>query len=195
MTKAEKSTALFLAASAAGALLLVVCQVVAGGVLTRVLDLPDGMVWAGMGLRRFPVFKTGLFLAVLPLALDAAGEESLLRRLAVGFVTTAFFAWAATELVFREKDLAATYALLGLASTFASVFTGARRSIAAAALGLVVAATLLAAQGESLAEGKNFGAAVVLGLAFCGPAIAAVAFAPEAVGRALATLEERSRRG
>jgi hypothetical protein len=195
MTKSEKTIALFLAASAVGALLLVACQEVAGGVLARVLDVDAQGIWSGLGLRRFPVFKTGLLLAVLPLLLEAAGKESLLRRLAVGFAGTAVFTWAATEFVFNDKDLAVAYALLGIAATFASVFEGARRWLASAALGLVVASTVLAAAGESLAEGRNFGTAVVLGLAFYGPAIAAVVFAPEVVERGVVAIDDRRRRG
>ncbi|BDG01026.1 hypothetical protein [Anaeromyxobacter oryzae] len=195
MTKAEKSIALFLAASVAGALALVACQVLAGGVLAKVLDVQDADVWAGLGLTRFGVFKLGLFLAVLPIVLDAAGAESGLRRLQAGLLTTALFAWAATSFVFQDRELAATYALLGVAATFASAFEGWRRWAASAALGLVVAATLLATQGQSLAAGKNFGAAIVLGLAFCGPAIAAVVFAPAAVAAALDTVETRLARG
>lgn len=195
MSKSEKSIALFLALSAVGALLLVVCQEFAGAVLARVVDVRAEEVWGGLGLRRFPVFKTGLLLAVLPLLLEAAGRESLLRRLAVGLAGTAVFTWAVTEFVFRDADLAVVYALVGVGATFASIFEGPRRWLAAGAIGLVVAATALAARGESLAAGKNFGAAVVLGLAFYGPAIAAVVFAPEAVERGLALAEERRRRG
>lgn len=195
MSKSEKSIALFLALSAVGALLLVVCQEVAGAALARVLDVGSEQLWAGLGLRRFPVFKTGLLLAVLPLLLEAAGRESLLRRLAAGLAGTAVFTWLVTSFVFRDAELALVYALIGIGATFASVFEGPRRWLAAGAIGLVVAATALAAQGESLAAGRNFGAAVVLGLAFYGPAIAAVVFAPEAVERGVVLLDERGKRG
>lgn len=190
MTRTEKSVVLFLAASALGALVLVACQEVAGGVLARVLDLPGGALWGGLGLRRFAVFKLGLFLAVLPWVLHELGGE-LPRRIGVGLLASAVFAWATTTLVFRDGELAATYALLGAAATFATAFAGWRRWAAAAALGLVVAATLLAAAGQSLADGRNFGTAIVLGLAFCAPAIAAVCFAPEAVARAEAFVASR----
>jgi len=82
MTRTEKNVALFLAASAVGALVLVACQEVAGGVLARVLDLPEGAVWGGLGLRRFTVFKLGLFLAVVPWVLHEAGGECSPRSLA-----------------------------------------------------------------------------------------------------------------
>ncbi len=183
MSRTEKNLALFLAASAVGALLLVACQAVAGAVLARVLDLPDADVFASLGLRKFPVFKLGLFLAVLPFVLHQLGGE-LPRRIGVGLLASAVFAWAATTFVFRDAELAGTYALLGVAATFATVFGSWRRWAAAVVLGLVVSGTLLAGVGESLAEGKNFGAAVVLGLAFCAPTIAAVVFASEAVERA-----------
>jgi cell division protein FtsW (lipid II flippase) len=192
MTKAEKTIALFLAASAVGALALVACQELAGGVIARVLDVKDAPVWGGLGLGRFAVFKLGLLLAVLPWILDRAGEE---RRLVGGLLAIAVFTWVATSFVFVERELGATYALLGVAATFASAFEGWRRWAASFALGLVVAGTFLAVQGESLAEGKNFGAAIVLGLAFCGPAIAAIVFAPAAVARGLGTIEARLARG
>ncbi|WP_242392709.1 hypothetical protein [Anaeromyxobacter oryzisoli] len=192
MTKAEKTIALFLAASAVGALALVACQELAGGVIARVLDVKDAQVWGGLGLGRFAVFKLGLLLAVLPWILDRAGEE---RRLVGGLLATAVFTWVATSFVFVERELGATYALLGVAATFASAFEGWRRWAASFALGLVVAGTFLAVQGESLAAGKNFGAAIVLGLAFCGPAIAAIVFAPAAVARGLGTIEARLGRG
>lgn len=195
MTKAEKSIALFLAVSAVGALALVACQELAGGVLARVLDVQDANVWTGLGLRRFGVFKLGLFLAVLPIVLDGAGAEGPLRRFLGGLLATALFTWVATSFVFVERELGATYALLGLAATFAAAFEGWRRWVAAFALGLVVGGTLLAVQGQSLGAGKNFGAAVVLGLAFCGPAIAAIVFAPEVVARGLERLEARLARG
>jgi hypothetical protein len=195
MTKAEKSIAMFLAVSVVGALALVACQELAGGVLARVLDVQDADVWGGLGLRRFGVFKLGLFLAVLPIVLDAAGAESPLRRFQAGLLTTALFAWAATSFVFQDRELAATYALVGVAATFASAFEGWRRPAASAALGLVVSSTLLAVQGQSLAAGKNFGAAIVLGLAFCAPAIAAIVFAPDLVARSIETVETRLARG
>ena len=190
MIRTEKNIALFLAASAVGALALVACQEVAGGVLARVLDLPEGALFGGLGLRRFSVFKLGLFLAVVPWVLHELGGE-LPRRIGVGLFASAVFAWATTELVFKDGQLAATYALLGAGATFATAFTGWRRWAAAGALGLVVAATLLAGEGQSLADGRNFGTAVVLGLAFCAPAIAAVAFAPEAVARVEAFVASR----
>jgi hypothetical protein len=195
MNRSEKSVALFLAVSAVGALLLVACQEIAGSVLARVLDMGSENVWAGLGLRRAPIFKIGLFLAVVPLLLEAAGKEGLLRRLAVGLTGTAVFTWAVTGFVFKEGDLALVYVLLGIAATFASIFEGARRAAAAAALGLVVAATSLAAQGESLGAGRNFGAMIVIGIAFCAPAIALVAFTPELVERGLLTIDDRRRRG
>jgi hypothetical protein len=195
MTKPEKTIALFLVVSIVGAIALVACQELAGAVLARVLDVRDGDVFGGLGLRRFGVFKLGLFLAVLPVVLELAAGDGALRRLQAGLVTTALFTWAATTFVFQDRELAATYALLGVAATFASAFEGARRWAAAGALGLVVAATLLAVQGESLAAGKNFGAAIVLGLAFCGPAIAAVVFAPDLVERARDTVTARLARG
>ncbi len=190
MSRTEKNLALFLAVSAAGALILVACQALSGAVLARVLDLPDADVWASLGLRKFPVFKLGLFLAVLPFVLHELGGE-LPRRVGVGLFTSAVFAWAATSFVFRDAELAGTYALLGAAATFATVFGAWRRWAAALALGLVVSGTLMAGVGQSLAEGRNFGAAVVLGLAFCAPAIAAVVFAPEAVERAAAFVASR----
>lgn len=195
MNRSEKSVALFLALSALGALVLVVCQELAGGVIARVLDMGADGVWASLGLRRASIFKIGLFLAVVPLLLEAAGKEDLLRRLAVGLAGTAVFTWAVTDFVFKDGELALAYVLLGVAATFASVFEGVRRVGAAAVLGLVVAGTALAAQGDSLGEGRNFGAMIVLGLAFCAPAIALVAFAPELVERGLVTLDERGRRG
>lgn len=195
MTRSEKSVALFLALSAVGALLLVACQEIAGGVIARVLDMGTDSLWSSLGLGRASVFKIGLFLAIVPLLLEAAGRDALLRRLGVGLVGTAAFTWAVTEFVFKSGELAVAYVLLGVAATFASVFEGLRRVAAAAALGLVVSGTALAAQGESLGAGKNFGAMIVLGLAFCAPVIALVAFTPELVERGLATIEERRRRG
>ena len=81
----------------------------------------------------------------------------------VGLVATAVLGWIAKEVVFEDRSLAALYVLLGLAATLASAFEAWRRWAAAGVLGLVVAATALAAQGDSLVEGRNFFAAIVVG--------------------------------
>jgi hypothetical protein len=189
MTKTERTIALYVAASVVGALVVALLQSVAGSLLSRGLDISDAQVWAGLGVRRFTLFKLGLFFAVFGVLSFAVRAESLPRRLGAGLLAAVLLAWVAKELVFGERELAGLYVLLGVAATFTSAFEAWRRWAAAGALGLVVAATALAAQGESLVEGRNFFAAAVVGILFCAPALAMVAGAGEAVERAGAVLE------
>jgi hypothetical protein len=191
MTKTERSIALYVAASVVGAVVLALLQGLAGGLLSRGLDLPEASIWNGLGVERFAVFKLGLFFAVFGVVLFALRGEPLPRRLAGGLAATAVFAWVSKELVFGDRGLAALYVLLGVAATVAGAFEAWRRWAAAGVLGLVVAATALAVRGESLVEGRNFFAAVVVGVLFCAPAIAVVAGAGEAVDAAGAALEKR----
>jgi hypothetical protein len=189
MTKTEKTVALYVAASIAGAIALALLQAVAGGVLARALDLSEESVWRGLGVARFALFKLGLFFAVFGVLWFVLRGESVSRRVGVGLLATAVLGWIAKELVFEDRALAALYVLLGLAATLASAFEEWRRWAAAGVLGLVVAATALASQGDSLVEGRNFFAAIVVGVLFCAPAIAWVTATGEAVERAGTALD------
>jgi len=189
MTKTERTVTLYVAASIAGAVALALLQGVAGGVLSRALELSEDSVWRGLGVARFALFKLGLFFAVFGVLAFVLRDEGLARRVGAGLVATAVLGWIAKELVFEDRSLAALYVLLGLGATLASAFEAWRRYAAAGALGLVVAATAFASQGDSLVEGRNFFAAIVVGILFCGPAIAWVALTGEAVDRAGTALE------
>ncbi len=191
MTKTERTIALYVGASIAGALVVALLQGLAGGILSRGLDVPEAAIWDGLGVRRFVVFKLGLFFAVFGVLFFALRGEGLPRRIGAGLAATAVFAWAAKELVFGDRALAALYVLLGVAATLATIFEAWRRWAAAGALGLVVAATALAARGESLVEGRNFFAALVVGVLFCAPAIAVAAGGGDAVDAAGSALDRR----
>jgi hypothetical protein len=188
MTKTERTIALYVATSIAGALVLALLQGLAGGILDRGLDVADAAVWDSLGLRRFAVFKLGLFLTVFGVLLFALRDADLPRRLGAGLAATAVIGWAAKEIVFGDRALAALYVLLGVAATVSAAFEAWRRWAVAGSLGLVVAATSLAARGESLLDGRNFFTAVIVGVLFCAPAVALLAgsgVAVEAADRAL----------
>ncbi|WP_242372093.1 hypothetical protein [Anaeromyxobacter sp. SG26] len=189
MTKTERTVALYVAASITGALALALLQAIAGGVLTRALELSEDSIWRGLGVARFGLFKLGLFFAVFGVLWLVLRGESLARRVGAGLLATAVLGWVGKELVFEDRGLAALYVLLGLAATLASAFEAWRRWAAAGVLGLVVAATALASQGDSLVEGRNFFAAIVVGVLFCAPAIAWVTATGEAVDRAGVALD------
>ncbi|HVI92688.1 MAG TPA: hypothetical protein VM753_01710, partial [Anaeromyxobacter sp.] len=80
MTKTERSIALYVAASVVGAVVLALLQGLAGGLLSRGLDLSEASIWDGLGVQRFAVFKLGLFFAVFGVVLFALRGEPLPRR-------------------------------------------------------------------------------------------------------------------
>ncbi len=191
MTKTERTIALTVATSIAGALVLALLQGLAGGILDKGLDVADAAVWDSLGVRRFGVFKLGLFLTVFAVLLQALRGADLPRRLALGLAATAVISWAAKELVFGDRSLAALCLLLGVAATVSDAFEAWRRWAVAGALGLVVAATTLAARGESLLDGRNFFTAIVVGVLFCAPAVALLAGSGQAVEAAERAIARR----
>jgi hypothetical protein len=185
VNRIEKALALHLAAAIAAAIAVAVLQAIAGGLVARGLDVADAELWSDLGLRRAALFKTGLFLAVFPLALDAFGGERG-RRLAAGLAVSAVLGWLGAAVVFGDRETGALFLLAGVAATLAASFEGWRRLAAAEALGLVVAATALASSGTSLLEGRTFFAAAIAGLLVTGPLVLAAVALPDAVERVLA---------
>jgi hypothetical protein len=184
VNRTEKTLALHLAAALAAAVAVAVLQAIAGGLVSRGLDVSDAELWGDLGLRRAGLFKAGLFLAVFPLALRAYRAEDG-RRVAAGLAVSAALGLLAAQVVFGERETGALFLLAGIAATLAGLFDGWRRLAAAEALGLVVAATALASSGTSLLEGRVFFAAGVAGLLVAGPLVVAAVALPDAVERVL----------
>jgi len=182
VNRTEKALAIQLAAAIAAAVALVVLQAIAGGVVSRALEVSEADLWTGLGLRRAALFKVGLLLAVFPLAVEGFGADAG-RRVAAGFGVSAILGWLGASVVFADKATGTLFLLAGLGATLAGLFEGWRRLAAAEALGLVVAATALASSGTSLLEGRNFFSAAVAGLLVTGPLVIALAALPEAVER------------
>jgi hypothetical protein len=182
VNRTEKALALQLAAALAAAVAIAVLQAIAGGIVSRGLDVSDAELWAGLGLRRAGLFKVGLLLAAFPVALQAFGADAG-RRLAAGFAVSAVLGWLGASVVFADRATGTLYLLVGLAATLAGLFEGWRKAAAAGALGLAVAATALASGGTDLLEGRTFFSAGVAGLLVAAPLVLAAAGLPEAVER------------
>lgn len=184
MNRSEKALALHLAAALAAAVAVAVLQAIAGGLVTRGLDVAEAGLWSDLGLRKAGLFKVGLFLAVFPLALQAFRAEGG-RRLAAGLAVSAALGWLGAQVIFAERETGALFLLAGVAATLAGLFDGWRRLVAAEVLGLVVVATALASSGTSLLEGRVFFSAGVAGLLVAGPLVLAAVALPDAVERVL----------